>query len=148
MNNYLFVYFRSTKETQSETVIFLSKITKMTSLHHLPLILYFVISLCSSEKKFPVPRHILADAIEEKTSNFSTTLPINDVVNSSTSGPPLISFADKEAISEASRLEEIRTGDMQVETTTVPESLKLFQEESNFCTHSARCEPLPPNATW
>ena len=121
----------------------------MAPLHHLPLILYFVISLCSSEKKFPVPRHILTDAIEEKASNFSNNTLLNDdVVSSSTSGLPLISFAEKQAISEASKLEEIQTGDMQLETTTVPESLKLYQEESNFCTHSARCEPLPPNATW
>jgi hypothetical protein len=109
--------------------------------------------LCSSEKKFPVPRHILTDTIEEKSLNSSNTLPpIDDVLNSSTtSGLPLISFADKQAISEASKQEEIRTGDLQqleMTTTVQPESLKLFQEESNFCTHSARCEPLPPNATW
>ena len=111
------------------------------------LILHLVIILAASEKllsekKFPVPRHILSDV--EPTPNSSQIL--NEELNS-TRGLPLVSFAEQQ--SEKSNNEEIQTSDLQLETTTVPVSFGLFDESNQkICTQPARCEPLPPNATW
>ena len=97
-----------------------------------------------SEKKFPVPRHILSDV--EPTPNSSQNL-IEEIVVNNTLGLPLLSFAEQHL--QDSSIEEIRTSDLQIETTTLPESFGLLEESNQkLCTQPARCEPLPPNATW
>ena len=115
--------------------------------------LCFVIHSCSSEKsqkKFPVPRHILTEV--ETTTKSSSLLQNEDpkrssnedlVLKNSTRGLPLISFAEERKISR----EENDLNDTTAETTVTPESFGL-DSNPNFCTQPARCEPLPQNATW
>ena len=89
-------------------------------------------------KKFPVPRHILTDNEPIVNTNFSS--PQETLVNE-TLNNPLIAFA------EQANGDESRTSESQFETTTLPESFAL-QSNQNLCSRPAKCEPLPPNATW
>jgi hypothetical protein len=116
------------------------------------LLLIAALQSCGSQnadtKKFPVPRHILVDSSASAAPNSSTGH--DDASTTSGRGLPLVSFAaELSPIPDpASREEQAGPGEEPLlETTTVPESLGLHSNP-NLCTQPARCEPLPPNATW
>ena len=106
-------------------------------------------------KKFPAPRHILTDP-DLVSDSVGSGHPLDDPLDDPSNGSgliakPLVSFVagvDVDVGRQEGGDDENRTDGLQLDTTTsFPENLGL-QSNPNLCSRPARCEPLPPNATW